>query len=82
MTDKDHAAVAAMQHPGMTEDQFVERVGEELHGIVTQDENPWSMDRGLWGDPVFVVNRGWSVDGGPTLSQLLRAIYRVLQEAK
>ncbi len=58
----------------MTEDQFIERVGEEMDD---------SLDRPIWSD--VILDRGKGVPHpypGPTLSDLLRAIYRVLQEGK
>ena len=69
----------------MTEDQFIERVGEELHGMTPEgdsNDDCWTEDRPLWGQPPFVAGKGYALNPGPSLSQLLRAIYRVLQEGK
>lgn len=63
----------------MTEDQFIERVGEELNSM-GHEATGWSdLDHPLWTDRLSSRD-GQSERDGPILGQLLRAIYRVLQE--
>ncbi len=63
----------------MTEDQFIERVGEEL---VRDGVEVSIKERALWSQATYHKSVGHGLEFGPTLSQLLRAIYRVLQEQR